>query len=277
MSAQNPLMAAFAEQVRRRYSPSRPESFWACEPLFRHLADPTFAQRAVNDALRAISIDPDHVGDWSGQQITLMRDPAWTLSLVQIERPHRYIHSSISDLLVAPVGGLPVSVDLYDLPAGFHNAVFDPSLKLDHAGSSTLDDSTVLSVRAERQVIDFRIERPLLLLKLTAAPVHTLEWLFSRDTLHPWQANDADGSMTQLRTGLHVLARFAHQSSLVPIRSLTAHANPNIRWAAIQSLGRLSRADAQSCLRKALDDPHPQLRRAARQALDEADVTVRRR
>lgn len=277
MTAQNPLMAAFAEQVRKRYSPDKPETFWSCEPLFRHLADPAFAERVINDTLRALSIDPHHCGDWSNKQIVLAREADWTLSLQQIDAPRRYIHSSPSHLLVAPIGGLPLRGDLYDLPPGYDNAVFDPSLKLEHAGSFTLTDSTVMAIRADRRAVDFRIERPLLLLKLATAPVQTLEWLFSKETLHPWQANDADTSMTNLRVGAYVLGRLAHQSSLEPIRSLTTHANPNVRWAAIQNLGRLSRVEAQKLLRVALDDPHPHVRHAAKQAIEEAERPARRR
>ena len=276
-----PMIAAFAEHVRERYKPDRPESFWACTPLFRRLADPSFAGQMINHTLHALSCDPSHIGhwasDWSARQIVLVREPGWTLSLQLIDKPRRYIHSSPSHLLITALSGLPLSGELYDLPPGYDNAVFDPSLKLVPAGPFKLAAGEILAIDADCHVADFRVERPMMLLKLATAPVQTLEWLFSKGTLHPWQANDADAAMTNLRVGAYVLGRLAHQSSLEPIKALTAHANQNVRWAAIQSLGRLSRVEAQKVLRAALDDPHPTVRHAAKQVIDEAERPVRGR
>ncbi len=277
MIAQNPLMAAFAELIRKRYSPDRPESFWNCEPLFRHLADPEFAERVINDTLRALSIDPYHSGDWRAREIMLVRDPGWTLSLQLLEAPDRYIHSSPSHLLISPLSGLPLRGELYALPASYDNAVFDPSLKLEVIGPFALNAYEVLAIRADRHAVDLRIEQPVMLLKLATSPLQALEWLFSKSTLHPWQANDADAAMTNLRVGAYVLGRLSHQSSLEPIKALTGHANPNVRWAAIQNLGRLSRVEAQRYLLAALDDSHPYVRHAARQAMDEAERPMRKR
>ena len=247
MSLQNPLLAAFAEQVRKRYLPDQPETFWTCEPLFRHLADPSFSERMINDTLRALTLDPHHSGDWPGEQIVLARKPDWTLSLHRIEVASRYIHSTPANLLIAPLGGLPLTGDLYDLPSGYDNAVFDPSLRLDHAGSFTLHDHEVLAIRADRNAVDLRVDRPLMLLKLATAPLQPLEWLFSKETLHPWQANDADASMTNLRISTHVLGRLAHQSSLEPVKALVTHPNPSIRMAAVHPISRRSGTGYPGC------------------------------
>lgn len=277
MITQLPMIAAFAEHVRERYEPSRPESFWACAPLFRRLADPALAGQMINHTLRMLDCSPPQAGDWSGRQIVLVNEPTWSLSLQLIDAPRRYIHSSPSDLLITPLSGLPLNGELYGLPASYDNAVFDPSLKLEAAGPFALGAGEVLEVHAGRHAVDFRIDRPLMLLKLATAPVQTLEWLFSKGTLHPWQANDADAAMTNLRVGAYVLGRLAHQSSLEPVKTLTGHANQNVRWAAIQSLGRLSRVEAQKVLREALHDPHPSVRHAARQVIDEAERPAGRR
>lgn len=272
MSLDNPLMAAFAEQMRKRYLPEQPDSFWSCEPLFRHLADPSFSEQMINDSLRQLTLDPVHTGDWTGQQVVLARRPSWILTLHRIVTPFRYIHSSPSNLLVASLGGLPLAGDLYDLPSAYNSAVFDPSLRLDHAGSFMLNDREVLAIRADRHAVDLRVDRPLTLLRLASAPLQPFEWLFSKETLHPWQAKDAEAAMTNLRISAHVLGRLAHQSSLEPVKALTGHPNPNVRMAALHSLGRISRVDARKALQAALDDPHPGLRRLAKQALDDADL-----
>ena len=64
-----------------------------------------------------------------------------------------------------------------------------------------------------------------------------------------------------------VFGKFAHQSSLEPLKLLTGHPHHAVRWAAIQNLGRLSRAEALAALEAASHDPHPHIQRAARKTL----------
>lgn len=277
MSESNRLITVFAEQVRTRFQPDRLESFWDCELLFRKLADPGFVEAVLVAQLKALVADPNHVGDWPPKQIMLHRGAGFALSLAVFDTPRRYIHSTPFLGLYAPIGGRPLVVDRFRLPAGYDNAVFDPSLKLERDAGLTVAPSEVLRLQSQQFAYDFQIGEPQLVLKLTTAPFQMLEWLFSKETLHPWQANDADLSSTQLRVGAYLLGRLAHQSSLAPLQDLAGHANPNVRWAAIQSIGRLSRSEALKRLKVALDDPHPHIRRAAKKSLDHAEQAPRKR
>lgn len=277
MSESNRLIAAFAEQVRARFQPDRLESFWDCEPLFRTLLDASFIESVLVGQLKALVADANHVGDWPPKQVMLHRGTGFALSLAVFDTPRRYVHSTPFLAMYAPVCDKPLQVDRFLLPPGYDNAVFDPALKLLRDASYTVAPNEVLQLRSQQHVYDFQISEPQLVLKLTTAPFQMLEWLFSKETLHPWQANDADLSSTQLRVGAYLLGRLAHQSSLPPLQDLASHANPNVRWAAIQSIGRLSRSEALKRLKVALDDPHPHIRRAAKKSLDRAEQTPRKR
>lgn len=268
MKVQNPLVAAFAEQIGMRYEAARPESFWTCAPLFRHLLDPQFAESVINAALQAIVDDPNHVATADEQTMRLAQGSGWTLSLRLLTRPRRYIHTCPCHALVAPVSGRVLVVDRYELPAGYRNAVFDPAQKLSRAGSLEVLPGEWLELHADGPVHDCRVDAPLMILMLETAPVETLEWRFSKDSLHAWQYADADPQSTDLKTAAWLAGRLAHQTSLKPLKALAAHDNPGVRWAAIQGVGRLSRSEARKLLMLALDDPHPQLRRSAKLALD---------
>lgn len=272
MIGQNSLVTAFAEEVGKRYLPAHPASFWACEPLFRHLLDPQFAESVINHALRAMVDDPCHTGAGGGHALVLAQTPAWHLTLHLLVQPRRYLHGNASDALVAPLSGQPLAVDLYQLPSGFRNAVFDPGCKLDRAGSRTIASGDLLALQADGLIHDYRIDAPLLLLIFETAPRAVLEWRFSRDTLHAWQFVEADRQISDLKAAAWLAGRLAHQTSLKPLKALTRHEDPGVRWAALQSIGRLSRSEVRKLLAKALDDPHPTVRRAAKQALERGNL-----
>ncbi len=271
MTRQNTRVAAFAEQVGKRYLPARPASFWACEPLFRQLLDPQFAESVINYGLRAMVDDPRQTGNGGGQTMLLAQTPTWHLALHLLVRPRRYLHSNAGHALVAPLRGRTLTADLYELPAGFRNAVFDPGCKLERIGSQAVPAGDLLALRADGVIHDYRIDAPLLLLIFETAPLAVLEWQFSRETLHAWQFVAADRQVSDLKAAAWLAGRLAHQTSLKPLKALTRHKDPGVRWAALQSIGRLSRSEVRKLLAKALDDPHPLVRRAARQALDRGD------
>ncbi|MCX7070416.1 MAG: HEAT repeat domain-containing protein [Gammaproteobacteria bacterium] len=271
MIGKNTLVTAFAEQVDKRYQPGQPASFWDCEPLFRHLLDPQFAESVINDALRDMVDDPRRTGNGGNQAMSLARTPHWNLALHLLTRPRRYLHSNASHALAAPMGGQMLETERYQLPAGFRNEVFDPSCKLERAGSRTVPPGHVLALHADGVIHDYRIATPMLLLIFETAPIAVLEWRFSRDTLHAWQFVEADREVSDLKAAAWLAGRLAHQTSLKPLKALTGHGDPGVRWAALQSIGRLSRSEVRKLLAQALDDPHPLVRRAARQALERGD------
>lgn len=271
MSGQNPLVAAFANAVGARCASRDPAAVWDCEALFRHLANQQFAETVLNDGLRALVDSPVTPSEWSGGRLTLAsgRDDSWRLSLRLIDRPRRYLHGVVRHALLAPVNGRPLAGDRYALPPGFQNAVFDPSQRLIPDGRFRIAAGEVLRIEADRAVFDPQIDSPVLVLMLESAPVSVLEWHFSRDTLHAWACRDGDPVATDLKLAAWLCGRFAHQTSLAPVKALVRHADPGVRWAALQSLGRFSRADAHKLLTAALDDPHPVVRRSAKQLLEQ--------
>ncbi|MGH6629313.1 MAG: HEAT repeat domain-containing protein, partial [Burkholderiales bacterium] len=123
----------------------------------------------------------------------------------------------------------------------------------------------------DQYAYDFQVPQPIPVLRFASASLRPMEWLFSKNTLQAWQANDADLSSTQLRVAAYVLGKLAHHSSVGPLRQLASHPHHAVRWAAIQNLGRLSRSEALLKIREAVNDPHPHVRRAAQKTLDQLE------
>lgn len=267
MTTPTEMLAELLAAIETRFDRDAIETFWDCEPALSKFVSSGAALLAINEDLHRLVEDPAYMGRWRPGQISLARGAGFALVSALLGSSARYIHTTAHYGLYTPVGSEPLHYDLYALPEGFQDEVFDPSLRLIPAGSGSTAPGSVLRIEGDRYAYDFRITRPVVVVKLTLAPFHTLEWLFNRETLHAWQANDSELTATQLRVSAYLLGRMAHPSSLEPLLKLCAHPHHAVRWAAIQNLGRISRLQAIEKLEAAIHDPHPHIRRAAEAAL----------
>lgn len=259
-------LADFVRDIESRYKPAEPETFWQCEQFPRRVLDEGLLSRWVNEQLRSVVKDPEHLGDWTATEAVLHRGKGWTISIAIFDSSLRFIHALPFLAFYAPLDG-ELAGERYRLPAGYRNDVFDPNLKLEAAGSVKVGRGELLRLETNQYAYDFHIPRPLPVLRFASASLRPLEWLFSKTTLQAWQANDADLSSTQLRVASFVLGKIAHHSSVAPLKKLSSHPHHAVRWAAIQNLGRLSRSEALVKIREAVNDPHPHVSRAAQKTL----------
>lgn len=269
MSSQYGL-ANFVQDVESRYKTIEPATFWDCESAVLRLITQNVLREWLNQQLRSLLADPQYLGNWTTQEAILHRTEQWTLSIVTLDTPRRFIHALPFTAIYVPLDSELIG-ERYRLPKDFRNDVFDPNLRLDSAGSVVAAAGVPLRLETGSFAYDFHITRPVPVLRFASAALRPLEWLFSKNTLQAWQANDAEVSSTQLRVAAYVLGKIAHHSSVEPLRSLSSHQHHAVRWAAIQNLGRLSRSEALVKIRAAIADPHPHVRRAAQKTLDHLD------
>ncbi len=260
-------LSLFVSAVQPLLERSPPEHFWLAEQPLRDLLASGYLQQAINQELRQLLADPCYFGEWRPSEWILHRGQGFALAVSVFDQPRRYIHALPFFAMYAPVGAASLGYDRYRLPADYNNAVFSPGLKLQADGGGRLASGEVLALHTDQYAYDFQVPEPVLVVKLSAATVLPQEWLFGKDSLQSWQANDADLTSTQLRVSADVLGKFAHQSSLASLKRLTGHRHHAVRWTAIQNLGRLNRAEALNSLQVACDDPHPHVQRAARKTL----------
>jgi len=264
----------FVSEIDSRYKVAEPETFWLCEQPMQRLLAEGLISRWINEQLRQLASDHQHLGDWSATEAVLHRGNGWLLSVAIFDSPRRFIHALPFSAFYAPFAEL--TGERYRLPAGFRNDVFDPGLRLEPAGTVKVDPNGLLRLETDQYAYDFQITQAIPVLRLVSASLRPLEWLFSKTTLQAWQANDAELSSTQLRVAAYVLGKIAHQSSIGALLELASHPHHAVRWAAIQNLGRLSRTEALAKIREAMNDVHPHLRRAAQKTLNQLDKRTQR-
>jgi len=270
MAASPDQLANFVREIESRYNAADPDTFWLCaEPVQRLIAGGALG-RWINEQLRSLINDPQHLGDWGAIEAVLHRGKGWTASIAVFDTPRRFIHALPFLAFYVPLD-FELTGDRYSLPDSFRNDVFDPSLRLIHAGPVKAERNELMRLETNRYVYDFHIPRPVPVLRFVTNSLRPLEWLFSKSTLQAWQANDAELNSTQLRVAAFVLGKIAHHSSIAPLKQLGSHPHHAVRWSAIQNLGRLSRSEALVKIREAVNDPHPHVRRAAQKTLDQLD------
>lgn len=270
MTIHHPLLASFIQEVESRYDQRSPQTLWSCESAFKKILSLDLLTHVINQELGALAQDVHYFGGWQSNEMLLHKGPGYALMLSLFQGNRRYIHVQPYYGMLAPLkGGL--EYDLYQMPAAYRNEVFDPSITLKLAGSGRTPEGQILKLQTDQFSYDFRGGKSALGLKLITAPMRALEWLFSRDSLRAWQANDSDIHFTQLRVGAYLLGRFAQQSSLSPLKKITEHPQHAVRWAAIQALGRISRTEALAALKQAVRDPHPHIQKAAAKTLEQLE------
>lgn len=262
--AGDPALESFLAEVKARFELTDVSTFWPLEDAFRRLVESGFASRHINRELTRIVADPSYLGDWRPGQIVIHRGPGFALAIRFLESRSQYIHTTPFLGMYSPIGKDSLHYDAYSLPeTGYRNDVFDPGVRLEPEGRGITGPGGILLLESARCVYDFRTPRPIPVLSFVTAPFQTLEWLFARDSLHAWQANDAERSCTQLRVAAYVLGRLSNPSSIDALSSIVDHGHHSVRWAAMENLGRISRRAALAAINKAATDPHPHVRRAA--------------
>jgi hypothetical protein len=260
--------ADFVQEIQSQYSTVEERTFWACEPFLQRFLAENVAEKWVKEQLGRLSDSNGDLAAWQPKETRVHKGEAWTLSLTVLDSPLRFIHAVPYLAFYAALRGELV-VDRYKLPAGFRNDVFDPNVRVEFMDRVSVPQRQLLRLDSTQYAYDFQISEPLPVLLFTSRCLQPLEWLFSKTTLHAWQANDADLQFTQLRVATNVLGKIAHQTSLDPLLKLSHHSHHAVRWAAIQNMGRINRTAALSRVRAALDDPHPHVRRAAQKTVEQ--------
>jgi len=260
----------FVNQVEARYDEAQVESFWRCGEWITQLLTGDFASGVTHAAIQQLADGVPRDENWQPQRLIICTKERWTLSLALIKSQSRYIHTTPFIGIYVPLGTEQLHYDAYELPSSYDNAVFDSSAALNKINSSVAKSGQLLNLDSTKNVYDFKVERPTLILEFKSTNIQALEWLFDRQTLKAVQANDADLRSTQLRVILNILGRLHYSAALPEIESLTSHPYHAVRWAAIQSLGRMSPPLAYEKLVAAQSDSHPHIRRAAAKSLQRA-------
>jgi hypothetical protein len=167
--------------------------------------------------------------------------------------------------VLANGGRAPFLVQRYRQPQPEPIDVFDPARRLEPPEGATLAPGATVVLRPAIDAIE------IVALDRTAVPVFAagpvvvpLAWWYDCRTLQPVRAKPANKSWLRLRELLAFAEAVPSPSLLPALRALEAHPSHFIRWQSAALALRLDREAGLEAMRALADDPHPQLRAAAR-------------
>ncbi|MBV1776204.1 HEAT repeat domain-containing protein [Burkholderiaceae bacterium DAT-1] len=220
------------------------------------------------DEIIAAGINTDsgsirHIGE---NTVRLIEHPRFLLHVERRAPSKKLLNSIAVDSFIHVISNGPVWLDIYDIEGVEDWTVFNPAARLVHASRQDVRDMQVRERRGQAIVMDYIAEAEFLTVELTLRPAMDYLWFFDRSgqALYP-------AFTSALLSGYELMAKAAAavgetrlQPFLLELTHSSCHA---IRWQAIQSLFRLAPELAVDCLKIAVNDPHPHVRRAADKAL----------
>jgi hypothetical protein len=111
------------------------------------------------------------------------------------------------------------------------------------------------------------VEGPVWMVRLNHGPIAHETSFYDRVTLERAFTAAAHGELSSLVSLCQVFGASRDRAALDYLEQLSRHDAYFVRWAAIQSAGRIDGAAARTMLASALDDPHPAIRSSAGRAL----------
>lgn len=181
--------------------------------------------------------------------------------------PIRFVERNLSDG--------PIDFATYSLPDGFREDEFDPAVRLVPLGTRSGVEHAMI-VKDLREVIDFTMVATLPRISLRIAfPLEgRYEWSFSRDTLAAVSYTSLSLAASGMADMLDLLSSMRSPQTGSVVAELRRHPEHFVRWKAIQTMGRIDRSRGLAMVREALDDPHPGIRRAAKETLAREELKM---
>jgi hypothetical protein len=176
------------------------------------------------------------------------------------------------DCLVGNLGQNPLQLVRYGFPAGAKCEVFERGAKLLIGEAEQVEQGESRLLLADRDVPDYRVTHPVLMLQLHPKVFAPLIWMFDRDsgTAEMASASSEKPVRYQAIAGIlqHILRDPAlpAEASLQTLSKLFRHDLHFVRWSALQSMCAIDFEFAKAYLLEACRDPHPAVVEAANRA-----------
>jgi hypothetical protein len=228
----------------------------------------------LNVMLRYLQEKPDmEVAGVSFTAYVVFRGDHCSINLSLIEAMSRNLHWHPHDALFYRVNPGTSRVHHYRLPDRVANEVVDLEARLDFIESREFAQACLLAKHAESDILDFEAspDAPVVVARLQLPSKGPLDWAFDRRTLSPIGATSNDPVESHLISLIRAAAFFP-ESDLGLLRRAVLHPSHNVRWAAVQAIGRLDSSAAVALLPDLVRDPHPHVRRAAERTLASLDA-----
>jgi hypothetical protein len=264
-----PEIREFIEACERIMQSASDTHFFDCRGLFESLVGSDIISNQLNILLRkSVTEGGENELLISGNSILLYSSENISLSLTRVQKQPGYLYLHPSHIMGSVVGRGMLRVRRYIVTPEADIDSFSPEHRLAPLDQFDVQQGAVFTRDGRKQAIDFEpINGSVMILRLLSRRLGNLEWSFERESLRAWNAMLVDPTSSLLCSVMDVVGSLRTESSIEPLRRLTAHPHHVVRWRAVQTLASLSSREALPFIESMINDPHSQIRVAAHKTL----------
>jgi hypothetical protein len=266
----------FRIAVDQEYDARGPDGIPNCQNALSNVVDSGALIGLINMSLAKLLESPNSdSASWLDVGIYITGGPDWTLRAVVYDRPASGIYTFPYVALIRNVGPHRYIYKTYDLPPNYINENFRKDAEITLSSVKVMSPGSVAVIDGRTCALDVEIDKPAVALRLYAHLPDVLQWRFSRDSLLPdcaYANKSVDSELVSLATAAGALRSSSAASVLM---DLSYHQCYFVRWEAIKNLAIISQGAILERLHVALEDPHPEIRDAARKTLEKIAAGAR--
>ena len=248
-------LRSFEECVASLYFRDRPETFWQCRPCFDQLLRSNFLAELVSNQLNDCAVNKGytfrpkmsmdqggktffvlslqdssgHIPISNGLRIDIMLlDSAFEKSQPENSLGHMMLgyHSAQP--------GTSLTLELFRLPAGHDNRIFDRTAPLRWQRDCCLKSMDILEIDAGEALCRIsKVSGSAVVVILRSSQFFDFSWRYDEESLLPVQAISNDNSADRLYFATKLLGNLAAPGSLSSLRKIANHHSHHVRWSAI--------------------------------------------
>lgn len=252
----------------------REEEFWGMFRPFKHLAHSNFIPKLIGNECQKIAelFDYDQINQDVG--IDIIKLPHYTLTLGKLfensfidgNRPE--VVGFASDMMFYNLGPGTLEVEIYEVSINQNLDIFDKRKKPTLKSKAVQNVGDIITLKAGREIIKItKLNDIAYQLYLVSSKVQNLVWHYDENTLEPKYATAGKSQSSRLQCAMMILAELGSTRALPYIKELTKSNEHFLRWDAVKVLLALNPEEGKPYLEKALKDPHPHVRCAAKSTL----------
>jgi hypothetical protein len=264
-----PLLSHTVRQLEAVFGGPPEDRAPACRRLLLELISSGGLAEAINFELHRC-VAGKQIDIWPGKDFNfiLHKSPMFLLEIrivsAQQSSSGERLISAVEDQYYSPLLS-PMKLRCFRQVHPFPEDQLDTSRRLVDLGVMQLEPGWVHAVAAGHdlfEIVKVDVDTPVVILHAPSKMRH--HWIYDRQSLCPTLLMSADQSTARIQYALRVLAALESHDSLPVVESLMDHPDHFIRWEVVRQAFQIDVAAGKRLLERALTDPHPEVRQAAK-------------
>ncbi|TBF75772.1 HEAT repeat domain-containing protein [Rhizobium leguminosarum] len=274
-----PSLAALVESAMES---NAPRDFWSFLPQLSEFFHSDFTSRFLLNELNEIGADINYDSLVYDVGIEIIRFPEFTIWIGSSrnrsfgEAGRSELASFANDIIYYNLGPSAVQVTQYRCPPSQVNSIFDRSLRPEFVRQFRQKPGDVIKLHAGKDILDIvGGTEDTYQMYVVSTRAQSLVWHYDAETLEPLYCSAGSTRASSIQQSLDILVELNFRAGLDAIASTFEARDHFVRWSAVKAALAIDDRTGREILRRALQDPHPHVRKAAARTVKILDTLPR--